>query len=188
MFCSMGDDDPFSSTNPSTARCVRIADVQDGTSNSIMMGERVQSVLGSNRLQDGPVAHNLGDTGVHNNPSECLAKFDPTTKTVIGGYGSWAGVRWVDGSPPFTGMTTILGPNQGSCVHNTWDGDDGIFEPSSRHPGGAQVVLGDAKVTMVSENIDHGNISAAPVTGGKSPYGVWGALGSIAGGDIARVP
>ncbi|MCA9056391.1 MAG: DUF1559 domain-containing protein, partial [Planctomycetaceae bacterium] len=62
---------------------------------------------------------------------------------------------------------------------------------SSRHPGGVQVVMGDAKVTFISENVDAGDKNAtAPgnTTGGKSPFGVWGALGTRASSETVKVP
>jgi hypothetical protein len=50
-----------------------------------------------------------------------------------------------------------------------------------------QVLLGDGAVRFVSENIDAGN-SGAPdpdSTGAaRSPYGIWGALGSRNGGEV----
>ncbi len=51
------------------------------------------------------------------------------------------------------------------------------------HTGGCHVLMGDGAVRFVSENIDTGNLSAAQVTSGNSPYGIWGALGSMMGGE-----
>lgn len=44
----------------------------------------------------------------------------------------------------------------------------------------------DGAVRFVSDNIDTGNLSAADIRSltGRSPYGTWGALGSIAGGEV----
>jgi prepilin-type N-terminal cleavage/methylation domain-containing protein len=186
MFTGAGDE--YGGVGQHVGRATRFADATDGLSNSVMMSERVQAVEGSNLVQDGGTATGLGGALVQTNPSLCLTVINPTTKAFTGGYGSWGGIRWLDGAPAFTGHTTILGPNRGSCTQGGWDGEDGIYEPSSRHAGGAQVVMGDAKVTFVSENIDTGNTALAPVIGGRSRYGVWGALGSIAGGDTSRVP
>lgn len=89
------------------------------------------------------------------------------------------------------GFTTITAPNGPSCLSGTEAGGDGvncIMAASSHHPGGAQVVLLDGKVTFVSENIDTGDLSVAGTIGGMSPHGVWGALGTKAGGDRARAP
>jgi hypothetical protein len=53
-------------------------------------------------------------------------------------------------------------------------------------------VLVDGSVRFFSDNINCGNLGAAQPApdvnnpyGGGSNYGVWGALGSIAGGDAA---
>ena len=102
----------------------------------------------------------------------------------------------MDGAPQFTGFNTILGPNKVSCmsVGGTEDDRDGIFNPSSQHVGGVHCLMGDGAVRFISENISTGNTSlsnpmptgsAAPPSG-PSPYGVWGALGSINGADISR--
>jgi len=43
--------------------------------------------------------------------------------------------------------------------------------------------MGDGAVRFISENIDTGDISASQAATGKSPYGIWGALGSKSGGE-----
>jgi hypothetical protein len=43
--------------------------------------------------------------------------------------------------------------------------------------------MGDGSVRFVSETIDAGSPNSYAVTTGKSPYGVWGAMGSPAGGE-----
>jgi prepilin-type processing-associated H-X9-DG protein len=62
----------------------------------------------------------------------------------------------------------------------------GQFPVSSYHPGGAMVVMADASVHFISETIHTGNLAAQDIRspGGPSPYGVWGALGSISGGEV----
>jgi prepilin-type N-terminal cleavage/methylation domain-containing protein len=186
MFTGAGDE--WGGIGQHVGRTVKVADVTDGLSNSVAMSERVQAVDGSILVMDGGTAVNVGNQMVQTNPSLCLGQINPTTRAYTGGVGRWGGIRWLDGAPAFTGHTTILGPNKGSCTQGGWDGEDGIYEPSSRHPGGVQCVMGDARVIFVSENIDTGNTTLAPVIGGRSPYGIWGAMGSIAGGDVARVP
>lgn len=173
-------------------RCKSIRDLTDGASNTIAMSERVKA-KGTNRLEDGATARRAGNGFVRRNPSLCLNRINPDG-TLNGSLGHWGGTRWADGAPAFTGHTTILGPNKGSCTQGGWDGEDGIYEPSSKHAGGVHVLMADGSSRFINDSIDTGNTaspppdgnSPAPPTGrfGISPYGVWGALGSRAGGDV----
>ena len=63
----------------------------------------------------------------------------------------------------------------------------------SFHSGGVQVLMVDGSVQFVSETIDTGTVGAVGdgsgldepnPTSGPSPYGVWGALGSVSGGEV----
>ena len=167
-------------------------DVQDGLSNSIAMSERTVRQQGTLVL-DGGTVRNIGSGFRNNNPLECLARVGLDKRYTTTDLGFWAGDRWPDGAPAFTGCTTVLGPNSASCTQGGWDGEDGLYEPMSRHPGGVHVVLGDGAVKFIGDTIDTGNRASPPpdapgATFGQSPYGVWGALGSIKGGEVLRNP
>ena len=58
-----------------------------------------------------------------------------------------------------------------------------MFAASSYHTGGAQALLADGSVRYISENIDTGNLAVSTTLGGRSPYGIWGALGTKSGGE-----
>jgi hypothetical protein len=45
------------------------------------------------------------------------------------------------------------------------------------------VGMADASVRFIANGINTGNLAAPAVLSGPSPYGVWGAIGSIDGGD-----
>ena len=45
----------------------------------------------------------------------------------------------------------------------------------------------DGSVRFVSDSVDTGNTSLPPVVIGASPYGVWGAMGTAAGGEVASL-
>jgi prepilin-type processing-associated H-X9-DG protein len=95
---------------------------------------------------------------------------------------------WTDGQAEVVGFNTILPPNAPSCVNDNntnADSTGGVLNASSNHPGGVNATFADGSVRFINQNINCGNTSAPPVISGKSPYGVWGALGSVAGREPA---
>jgi prepilin-type processing-associated H-X9-DG protein len=97
---------------------------------------------------------------------------------------SLRGVHYGWGGAVISGFTTVLGPNSVGCTngYSEW-GREHILPPDSRHPGGVNGAMVDGSVRFVSETIDTGNLQATAVQSGQSPYGVWGAMGSKAGGE-----
>ncbi|HUQ68680.1 MAG TPA: DUF1559 domain-containing protein [Planctomycetaceae bacterium] len=200
VFRGQGDDFARGGDN---GRHTNIRDITDGTSNTIAMSERIQA-KGQNWIENagdlvskGGIALDRTGTMIQQNPSLCLAIISGSPKRYTVRIGNWTGTRWADGAPAFTGCTTILGPNKGACTQGGWDGEDGIYEPSSVHTGGVHALMADGAVRFISENIDSGNSACPPPDSnnypspppagcpakGTSPYGVWGALGSRAGGE-----
>lgn len=170
-------------------------DVLDGLSNTIAMSERTKGQTGSRQVRSGALSLNNGGA-MRQNPASVLPRL--VNGEFPGDFATWSGTRWPDGAPAFTGCTTQLGPNKGSYVQGGWDGEDGIYEPTSKHAGGVQALLGDGSVIFVSENIDTGlttcpgpddpnarSGACTPYTQfGRSPFGIWGAMGSVSGGEV----
>ena len=163
-------------------------DITDGLSNTVAMGERITAKPGANSIKSGATTTTVANGG-RDNPALCRASVGAggVYNNVGDGNGSrLAGIRAYDGSPTFTGVNTIIAPNGPSCKNgndNQHD-RDGVMTMTSHHTGGAQVLLCDGSVRFISENIDTGNLSAVGATSGPSPYGVWGALGSVDGGEV----
>ncbi|MEQ8854495.1 MULTISPECIES: DUF1559 domain-containing protein [Gimesia] len=179
---SVGDtiNDNISSKNPrgpfGWLSDTRMRDFLDGTSNTILMAERELGGTGSFLGRAAASISNL-DT----NPAACLSTISGNTYNVTMD-GHRMGQRWAIGYPFYSGITTVLPPNSPSCSssgHQGW----GIYSASSLHTGGCHVLMGDGAVRFVSENIDSGFPSDPQVTTGPSPYGVWGALGTMSGSE-----
>lgn len=170
-----------------------IRDITDGTSNTIAMAERVIAAFGrggkgSPTIQEGNLT---GVAGITTNPGACLAAAAAITNG--NRYTVWTDVKgkfsstYCDGQPENVGFNTVLAPNAPTCMNDTNNNSDAavsLLSASSYHTGGVQVLLADGSCRFVSENIDTGNLGVATFRGAASPYGVWGALGTRAGGEV----
>lgn len=106
------------------------------------------------------------------------------------------GCRWADYRPVYNSVYTILPPNSPSCEVGNGDNNESIISMGSRHQGGCHVLMGDGAVVFMTDSVEAGNPTAPPVhmfvggnpwagvnstaPGSKSPYGLWGALGTRA--------
>jgi prepilin-type N-terminal cleavage/methylation domain-containing protein/prepilin-type processing-associated H-X9-DG protein len=149
----------------------RMADVLDGTANTLSMSER-----------SSPSTRNvLGNTAWNStyDPATCLALTAGTDFAPSASLSSWsAGSLWAFGHPHWNAFVTVLPPNAPSCTPHTNDnlsGASGIWTANSRHPGGVNAALADGAVRFISSSIDS--------LGGPSGYGVWGSLGTREGGE-----
>jgi prepilin-type N-terminal cleavage/methylation domain-containing protein/prepilin-type processing-associated H-X9-DG protein len=160
------------------------ASIKDGSSNTLAMAERVIASWNKRNIKGNIAVVALPQTDP-TSPAVCLAARGPNGQYASGvtvmDVGS--GRRWPDGRPFFTGFTTVLPPNSPSCTHCWCDWEWGVYSPTSEHPGGINALMGDGAVRFVSQTIDAGNAASFETKSGPSPYGVWGALGSIAGGE-----
>ena len=183
----------------------KFRDVLDGLSNTIAAAEICTS------LQQREINADFARTGngPASNPSLCKnnVNIDPTrpqfwgaSANVSTGGTQMRGVRWADFRSHYTGMQTILPPNSPNC-HLSGGGDynETIMTAGSRHQGGAHVLMGDGAVVFMTESVEAGDASAPPIERGsggspgwmgpltapgqKSPYGLWGALGTRAVGE-----
>lgn len=112
----------------------RMRDVRDGTSNTIIIGERVGGArIYKQRQLDATLTAALGGTNG-------------------GGWGDILnGEHWIAGSL-FDGTPSPFAPNGGPCGINCTNARGGGLY--SFHTGGAFVLLCDGSVTFISQNID----------------------------------
>ncbi|OYP35821.1 hypothetical protein CGZ80_10510 [Rhodopirellula sp. MGV] len=192
----------------------RFRDVLDGLSNTIALGEHITS------LNDGDVR---GQTAydvptAYDNPKGCDAYRSPerprfwsngddggtAPPNLMGVGGPWfsepwgRGCAWAHMGSVDTGMLTQAPPNSPTC--NGWwlKLQPGNMPPSSHHPGGCHVVMGDGAVKFITDSIESGDqtsnspgwhndqymLTGRLAPGSPSPYGLWGALGTRASSEV----
>jgi prepilin-type processing-associated H-X9-DG protein len=120
---------------------------------------------------------------VNANPALCLATAASKKYIASAQLSSYtAGNLWAFGHPWWAGFNTVLPPNSPSCYeanNRNPSNQPGIYSASSKHPGGVQVTMVDGSVRFVKENIACGNYGV----GSPPSFGIWGALGTLAGGE-----
>ncbi|WP_442510012.1 DUF1559 domain-containing protein [Novipirellula sp. SH528] len=184
-------------------KSMKFRDVLDGLSNTIAMMEMATD-LGDNDIRTlgrkHPNGQTPGQTDIRDNPSTCLEsgmidpqrpqfwisgaanEFDAITKG--------RGYRWADSQNMQSMAYTILPPNGPICMPHDSNGP-AITTGSSRHQGGIHVLMGDGAVKFITDSIEAGNqrnpvvrnggtVANSNVPGAKSPYGLWGSLGTRA--------
>ncbi|MFK8111379.1 MAG: DUF1559 domain-containing protein [Rubripirellula sp.] len=184
----------------------KFRDVLDGLSNTICMGEIVTDL--GDRDNRGTQTNNGSQNpprDVRDNPSWCVdqGQVDPNRPRfwipgqATGGNNNGRGYKWADFRPNWSGFHTIHPPNAPICGGNNV-GQTGSFPASSRHQGGAHVLMGDGAVIFMTDSVEAGDprhemvwrfaVDVDSVTGSPSPYGLWGALGTKANRETIEEP
>ena len=191
-----------------------LTSIADGTSNTIMFSEAaIGDGDGGNTgiantakppLHGGVAWYNTpGIPQCNNSPASTAADFSTCRSYKDGNSYSAAGMaytvrmnlmgyRWGDAAAWYSCFSTILPPNSPSCNHGN-NGDERhpmLISASSYHSGGVVCGLADGATRFISATVD-ATLTATDdrcVDGGKSPFGIWGALGSIEGGESVAVP
>jgi len=191
------------------------SDIRDGTSNTIAISEVVTTSTAGTRNIHGGAIHvaATGDDGRafrNGIETDCFNQRDPANRRMMAGTANTSirrGFHGFSGRPPDTSFTTTLPPGSPSCVNSAGSRDTwGSLAPSSNHPGGVNVGLFDGSVRFIPETINwrsawvvsgfqgdggrgaDGQPDQGGRMGGPSDFGVWGAMGSRAGGESVVIP
>ena len=171
-------------------QCYGLSDCKDGSSNTIAMAERPRADSAPRaRGLVVPVASPIA-------PLACLALFNRSTQqyvvNALPASDSAPGYRAYGGNSFFAAFSTVLPPNSATCMDASdfagmsehWAG--ALASAGSWHAGGIHALMSDGATRFINNSINTGSLSTAlpAINGsGRSPYGVWGALGTRNGGE-----
>jgi prepilin-type processing-associated H-X9-DG protein len=175
-----------------------LAVITDGTSNTMMFGESLTSPAGGSNIAKLSISKLAGG------PNAMIAALDPNDrKSILASKVSalklWKGTRWNDASMCFSTFMGVMPPNSVSAIGASADDANSWMTIclSSNHSGGANVSFADVSVHFISDTINNssysgsgdirachtihgGTTDATSPTCGESPYGVIGALSTVA--------
>ncbi|GHT27659.1 general secretion pathway protein GspG [Planctomycetales bacterium] len=162
--------------------------IDDGTSNTAAISE---SLCGEATTATNIANYRIGFAGITGttfSPDDCN-KLKGQDMQYVSGTPAYdrKGERWGSAGIGYSGFHTALPPNAPSC------GEDNAYNvekicytsASSFHSGGVNVGLLDGAVRYVSDTVDCGKLTENPAANYSkgSPYGVWGAIGTVAGAE-----
>ncbi|MDR1493279.1 MAG: DUF1559 domain-containing protein [Planctomycetaceae bacterium] len=179
-----------------------MAAITDGTSNTIAFAETLigqadnEGMVGRGVVQgmtESEVSYATGTKPkITNTPKDCATKRNG--KALSGTLNSKGrGRAWQFMPPSQCAFQTILPPNSPSCsAGGSWN-NSSVFSSASNHTGGVNAAYVDGSVHFINDTINIVTNGAAQDDPYKtqtvivSPFGVWGAIGSINGCDPASL-
>lgn len=189
-------------------RTMRFRDILDGLANTMLCAE-IATDLGDRDIRTSAAIRN-GTPKVLDEPDHCQQNglvsherprfwsdgTDGGTAPTLGGGNEGRGYRWSDAGTVWTEFNAILPPNREVCLGgsgSTSVGSPGVAPPSSRHQGGAHVLLADGAIVFITDSIEAGdehvgnvwlNGTGSSINGSPSPYGIWGAMGTRTASEV----
>jgi prepilin-type N-terminal cleavage/methylation domain-containing protein/prepilin-type processing-associated H-X9-DG protein len=141
----------------------KFAAITDGLSNTGFFSERVMAD-GNNAIVS-PIADVFFSPGAPTTPDDAYQQCQAVNIWDLNNqFPLFMGAPWLCGQHIFT---HVSGPNSRSC--GFFISLRAVMPPSSHHPGGVNLLLGDGSVKWIKDSIDRQ---------------VWRAMGTIAGGEV----
>jgi prepilin-type N-terminal cleavage/methylation domain-containing protein/prepilin-type processing-associated H-X9-DG protein len=202
IFISTGDAMNFGSSGPDSRSAFvpnvekDLAAITDGTSNTIFTSE---SCVVNGPTNEASIAAMNRVSGLEANPRQCLDYLDPNNRKFYkstytnqfmgpsGTYDCHRGGNFYRCATINMAFNTVLPPNTANCSAGIY-ADWGAYTASSRHSGGVNASFFDGSVQFIRDSINSispGITTPKQVSSGPSEFGIWGALGSISGGESA---
>jgi prepilin-type processing-associated H-X9-DG protein len=145
----------------------KVASVTDGLSNTAVFSEKIRGTGAPNPQTD--LFVNVNSTSQDATYQTCLATNSLSAPPLT----SREGMSWVMGEMCCTLYNHVAPPNQISCAGLGFPGNMANMAmqvpPSSRHPGGANVLMGDASARFIKNSVD---------------LQTWRAVGTRNGGEV----
>jgi prepilin-type N-terminal cleavage/methylation domain-containing protein len=164
---------------------------EDGLSNTIVISESiVTEQIGSQKIKGGVATTTALDKNNWEwDPNICKSLGVNGALTGTVSTANWRCGRMLDARIVYTHFHTILPPNAPTCVYNSNEEAHGFYTAQSNHTGGVNTGRFDGSVSFVSDSVDTGGLPPDVKQGkalvGASRFGVWGAMGTHNGGEVA---
>ncbi|MDR2117480.1 MAG: DUF1559 domain-containing protein [Planctomycetaceae bacterium] len=163
------------------------ASIVDGTSNTVVFSETAVSTAQDDRtVKSGVLAKYPAGGMTSAYGASCFAQQSGNELLQPSGSAfdsSYRGLRFGDGRIAMGGFATVLPPNSPSCTPTEHRAGWALYTATSYHTGGVNAGLLDGSVRFISNTINTGTLTNVQQLTGPSPYGVWGAYGTIDGGE-----
>jgi prepilin-type N-terminal cleavage/methylation domain-containing protein len=175
---------------------VKVTNITDGLSQTVLLSEAVVGTRALASTFPAGIGRLAQDSSTA--PAACLAMLsNGQYSATITDTRFMTGTSWGSSGSTYSSFFTNAAPNSPRCIVD-YNWSPAIMPASSYHPGGVVAAMCDASTRFVTNEIDVGDSTAPQVndhgtTANAWTYtrasmrGVWGALGTIRGGETVRM-